>query len=62
MGGLRKERGPQWVASRQLQGTMLRLQGLAVEGELHLEGQPIYKAIQEALGREKEREEFQLGE
>lgn len=62
MGGLRKERGPQWVASRQLQGPMLCLQGLAIEGELHLEGQPIHKAVQETLGRERDREEFQLGE
>lgn len=30
---------------------MLHAQGLAVEGEVHLEGQPIHKAAEEARGK-----------
>lgn len=30
---------------------MLHPQGLAVEGEVHLEGQPIHEAVQEARGK-----------
>lgn len=38
---------------------MLHPQRLAVEGEIHFEGQPIHEAVQEALGSERQ-EELQL--
>lgn len=60
-GRLREECGPQHVAPRQLQGPVLHPQGLAVEGEAHLKGQPIHKAVQEPLGRRRDGEDCQLG-
>lgn len=40
---------------------MLDPKGLAVEGKVHLEGQPIHKAAQEAEGKELSKWELRLG-